>query len=85
MSKYKSEFFNIMLERGFYNQCTNDVGFDAYLAECEHKGVSAVGYLGSDPTADSLHVGHIVPVMMLRWLWDMEKNGVLPSIISSNR
>ena len=67
MSKYKSEFFNIMLERGFYNQCTNDMGFDAYLAECEHKGVPAVGYLGSDPTADSLHVGHIVPVMMLRW------------------
>ena len=67
MSKYKSEFFNIMLERGFYNQCTNDVGFDEYLAECEHKGIPAVGYLGSDPTADSLHVGHIVPVMMLRW------------------
>ena len=26
-----------------------------------------MGYLGSDPTGDSLHVGHIVPVMMLRW------------------
>ena len=25
-------------------------------------------YLGSDPTADSLHVGHLVPVMMMRWL-----------------
>lgn len=67
MSAYKSQFFNIMLERGFYNQCTNDQGFDAYLAECEEKGVPGVGYLGSDPTADSLHVGHIVPVMMLRW------------------
>lgn len=67
MSRFKSEFFNIMLERGFYNQCTNDTGFDEYLAECESKGVPAVGYLGSDPTGDSLHVGHIVPVMMMRW------------------
>lgn len=67
MSSCKSEFFKIMLERGFYNQCTNEDGFDAYLAECEGKGVPAVGYLGSDPTGDSLHVGHIVPVMMMRW------------------
>lgn len=67
MSNFKSEFFKIMLERGFYNQCTNDSGFDSYLYECEQKGVPAVGYLGSDPTGDSLHVGHIVPVMMMRW------------------
>lgn len=67
MSAWKSEFFNIMVERGFYNQCTNDTGFDGYLADCEKKGTPAVGYLGSDPTGDSLHVGHIVPVMMLRW------------------
>ena len=67
MANVKSEFLNIMLERGFYNQCTNLEGFDAYLYECEQKGVSAVGYLGSDPTGDSLHVGHIVPVMMMRW------------------
>jgi tyrosyl-tRNA synthetase len=67
MSQFKSEFLNIMLERGFYNQCTNIDGFDAYLYECESKGQPAVGYLGSDPTGDSLHVGHIVPLMMLRW------------------
>ena len=67
MSTFKSEFFNIMLERGFYNQCTNESGFDEYLYECEKSGTPAVGYLGSDPTGDSLHVGHIVPLMMLRW------------------
>ncbi len=67
MTQFKSEFLNIMLERGFYNQCTNEEGFDEYLAECEKKGTPAVGYLGSDPTGDSLHVGHIVPLMMLRW------------------
>ncbi len=66
MSKFKSEFFNIMVERGFYNQCTNEVGFDEYIAECEQKGIPAVGYYGSDPTGDSLHVGHIVPIMMLK-------------------
>lgn len=67
MSTCKSQFMNIMIERGFYNQCTNIEGFDNYLFECEKKGIPAVGYLGSDPTSDSLHVGHIVPVMMLRW------------------
>ena len=67
MSNFKSQFLNIMVERGFYNQCTNENGFDQYLYECEQKGTPAVGYLGSDPTGDSLHVGHIVPLMMLRW------------------
>ncbi len=67
MEKYKSEFLNIMHERGFFNQCTNEQGFDDYLAECEKSGTPAVGYLGSDPTGDSLHVGHIVPLMMMRW------------------
>ena len=67
MAQLKSEFLNIMQERGFYNQCTNLEGFDNYLAECEKKSQPAVGYLGSDPTGDSLHVGHIVPLMMLRW------------------
>ena len=67
MTSFKSEFLNIMQERGFYNQCTNVEGFDEYLFDCEKKGVPAVGYLGSDPTGDSLHVGHIVPLMMLRW------------------
>ncbi len=67
MAEFKSEFLNIMQERGFYNQCTNIEGFDDYLFECEKSGTPAVGYLGSDPTGDSLHVGHIVPLMMLRW------------------
>ncbi len=67
MAHLKSEFLNIMHERGFFNQCTNEEGFDSYLFECEKEGKPAVGYLGSDPTGDSLHVGHIVPVMMLRW------------------
>lgn len=67
MTKFKSEFFNLMVDRGFYKQCTNENGFDTYLYECERSGTPAVGYLGSDPTGDSLHVGHLVPLMMMRW------------------
>ena len=67
MSTFKSLLVNIMVERGFYNQCTNEQGFDDFLYQCEKEGKPAVGYLGSDPTGDSLHVGHIVPLMMMRW------------------
>jgi len=63
----KSQFLNIMKERGFWNQCTNEEGLDDFLYEHEKNGTPAVGYLGSDPTADSLHVGHLVPVMIMRW------------------
>jgi response regulator RpfG family c-di-GMP phosphodiesterase len=33
MTEFKSEFLNIMQERGFYNQCTNIEGFDDYLSK----------------------------------------------------
>lgn len=46
MTSFKSEFLNIMHERGFYNQCTNEQGFDEYLADCEKKGMPAVGVFG---------------------------------------
>lgn len=59
----KSDFLKIMIERGFYHQCTNLEGLDELL--CNEK-VSA--YTGFDPTGDSLHVGHLVPHMMMRWL-----------------
>ena len=32
---FKSELLNILSERGFVNQCTNEAGFDDYLTECE--------------------------------------------------
>lgn len=49
--------------RGFINQCS-DMGA---LNDVLNNG-KITAYLGSDPTADSLHVGHLVPVMMMRWL-----------------
>ncbi|MFV0626422.1 MAG: tyrosine--tRNA ligase [Alphaproteobacteria bacterium] len=77
MSQFKSQFFNLMVERGFYKACTNEEGFDAYLYECEKSGTPAVGYLGSDPTGDSLHIGHLVPLMMMRWFQKLGNKPIL--------
>lgn len=49
--------------RGFINQTSNMDGLNDAL-----NAGKITAYLGSDPTADSLHVGHLVPVMMMRWL-----------------
>ena len=59
----KNTLLQELTERGFINQCSN---MDA-VSDLLNNGKIAV-YLGSDPTADSLHVGHLVPVMMMRWL-----------------
>lgn len=58
-----NELFKELEARGFINQCSN---MDA-VRDLLNNGKMVV-YLGSDPTADSLHVGHLVPVMMMRWL-----------------
>ena len=50
-------------QRGFINQCSN---MDAVKDLLNDDKIAV--YLGSDPTADSLHVGHLVPIMMMRWL-----------------
>jgi tyrosyl-tRNA synthetase len=62
MTTYKSDFLNIMQERGFIHQCSNFDGLDKALCE---KSQSA--YCGYDPTGKSLHVGHMVSMMMLHW------------------
>jgi tyrosyl-tRNA synthetase len=59
----KSEFLKIMQERGFLHQCTNLAGLDElFLTE------KVTAYCGIDPTGDSLHVGHMIPYLMMRWL-----------------
>ncbi|MBO7645241.1 MAG: tyrosine--tRNA ligase [Alphaproteobacteria bacterium] len=59
----QKELFTELEKRGFINQCSN---LDAVRDLLNNDKM--VVYLGSDPTADSLHVGHLVPVMMMRWL-----------------
>lgn len=55
--------FEELSQRGFINQCSN---LDAVRDLLDNDKIAV--YLGSDPTADSLHVGHLVPIMMMRWL-----------------
>ncbi|PZX17735.1 tyrosyl-tRNA synthetase [Palleronia aestuarii] len=66
----KSDFLAVMIERGFVADCTDYAGLDAALSE----GVVPT-YIGYDATAKSLHVGHLLNVMMLRWL---QKTGGKP-------
>ena len=59
----KSDFLRIMQERGYLADCTDYQGLDVALME----GVRPA-YIGYDATAKSLHVGHLLNIMMLRWL-----------------
>jgi tyrosyl-tRNA synthetase len=63
MTQYQSDFLNILAERGFIHQCSDFNGLDA-LAK---KG-DVVCYVGYDCTAPSLHIGHLLSIMMLHWL-----------------
>ncbi len=61
--KPRSDFLRIMIERGYLHQCTDLEALDAAL----NAGVVTT-YVGYDATADSLHIGHLISIMMLRWL-----------------
>jgi tyrosyl-tRNA synthetase len=63
MSPPKSEFLKVILERGYLHQCTDWEALDALMAK---QSISA--YIGFDATADSLHVGSMVQIMLLRRL-----------------
>ena len=59
----KSDFLGVMIARGYMDDCTDLEGLDAALMA----GVVPT-YIGYDATAPSLHVGHLLNIMMLRWL-----------------
>ena len=63
MSAYKSEFLNILAERGFIHQASEPEALDARAA-----AGPITGYIGFDCTATSLHVGSLLPIMMLHWM-----------------
>ena len=63
MTDPKSELLRTIVARGYLHQCTDLEGLDA-LAVAQ----PIVGYIGFDCTADSLHVGSLVPIMLLRHL-----------------
>ena len=63
MSKVKSDVLHELATRGYLHQATDEEGLDR-LARSER----LTGYIGFDCTAPSLHVGHLVSIMMLRKL-----------------
>ena len=59
----KSDFIRVLQERGYIHQASDLAGIDALAAE---GGLTT--YTGYDCTAASLHVGHLLSIMMLHWL-----------------
>jgi tyrosyl-tRNA synthetase len=72
MPAFRSEFLNILSERGFIHQLTDAAGLDGRASS----GLTA--YTGFDATADSLHIGSLVQIMMLHWL---QKTGHRPIVL----
>lgn len=58
-----SDLFNLLEKRGFVHQCT-----DVEALRSSFANGSLTAYLGFDATADSLHVGHLQGLMLMRWL-----------------
>jgi len=63
MSAYKSDFLNILAERGFIHQVSEPEALDARAS-----AGTLTAYIGFDCTAASLHIGSLLPIMMLYWL-----------------
>jgi len=70
MTSFRSDFLRVLEERGFVHQVSEPERLDALAAE---GGLTA--YIGFDATAPSLHVGHMLSIMLLRWL---QKTGGRP-------
>jgi tyrosyl-tRNA synthetase len=68
-----SEFLQEATERGFVFQCTDTEGLDAAL-----RAGTVTAYIGFDCTADSLHVGSLVQIMILRLL---QRHGHRPLVL----
>ncbi|MEX2409741.1 MAG: tyrosine--tRNA ligase, partial [Rhodovibrionaceae bacterium] len=70
MAMPRSDLVRILQDRGYIHQCTDLGALDALAAES-----MVTAYVGYDATGDSLHIGHLVSIMMLRW---MQKTGHRP-------
>jgi tyrosyl-tRNA synthetase len=63
MSAYKSDFLQVLADRGFIHQVSEPEALDE-LARTSR----ITGYIGFDCTAPSLHIGNLVQIMLLYWL-----------------
>ena len=73
MTKHASDFLHVLHERGHLHQCTDMQALDKKASE----GI-ITGYIGFDATADSLHVGNLMQIMMLRRL---QQSGHQPIVL----
>jgi tyrosyl-tRNA synthetase len=73
MASLKSDFLNVLTERGYIHQCTD-------ISTLDEKATRGVvkGYIGFDATADSLHIGSLVQIMILRRL---QQSGHVPIVL----
>jgi tyrosyl-tRNA synthetase len=63
MSAYKSDFLHVLAERGFIHQVSEPDALDQLA-----KSQPITAYIGFDCTAPSLHIGSLLPIMMLHWM-----------------
>ncbi|HJM60591.1 MAG TPA: tyrosine--tRNA ligase, partial [Alphaproteobacteria bacterium] len=63
MTQFSSDFLLSIVERGYFHQCTDLEALDTYATK-----EVMVAYIGFDATADSLHVGNLLQIMLLRRL-----------------
>ena len=69
----QNELLKELEARGFLNQASNMAGLNDAL-----NAGKVVGYWGTDPTGDSLHVGHLASLMLMRWF---QKYGHKPILL----
>jgi tyrosyl-tRNA synthetase len=63
MSALKSDFLRVLTERGFIHQVSEPQVLDALASSSR-----ITAYIGFDCTAPSLHIGSLLPIMMLHWM-----------------
>jgi tyrosyl-tRNA synthetase len=63
MNTYKSDFLNVLAARGFIHQVSEPDALDALACSS-----TITAYIGFDCTAPSLHVGSLLPIMLLYWM-----------------
>ncbi len=73
MAEYQSELLRTLSERGYIHQLTDAAGLDVHAA-----AGTVTAYIGFDATADSLHVGSLVQIMLLRRL---QQSGHRPIVL----
>ena len=62
MQKVDTNLYNILKERGLLYQCTDEEALKKALSS----GTPITLYEGTDPTMDSLHLGHCIPYCIMR-------------------